>query len=78
MTPTVRIAAIAYLAAVNLNLARSPEFDAQLRRAAEETGIPYIDCHWMVRQQLYLDDGIHFKDGFYTVLIRYLAYRLGL
>ena len=67
-----------YLAAVNLNLARSPEFDAQLRRAAEETGIPYIDCHWMVRQQLYLDDGIHFKDGFYTVLIRYLAYRLGL
>ncbi len=61
------------LARVNLNLARSPEFDEQLKRAAGDTPAVYVDCHWMVRQQLYLDDGIHFKEPFYTILFKYLA-----
>ena len=61
------------LARVNLNLARSPEFDEQLKRAADDTPAVYVDCHWLVRQQLYLDDGIHFKEPFYTILFKYLA-----
>ena len=66
------------LAASDYHLARSPEFDAQLKRLDPSSPARYLDCHWLVRQELYLDDGIHFTESFYTLLIQYLALETGL
>ncbi|MBQ6074709.1 MAG: hypothetical protein IJK86_00970 [Lachnospiraceae bacterium] len=62
----------------NYHVARSPEYDAQLKLVCQDTGVHYVDCHWMVRQELYLEDGLHFNLAFYTVLIKFLAIEMGL
>lgn len=66
------------LAKVNQHLARAPEFDEQLKRIDPGSPAHYVDCHWMVRQELYLGDGIHFNEAFYTILIKFLAIETGL
>lgn len=62
----------------NYHVARQPEYDAQLKLVCQDTGVHYVDCHWMVRQELYLEDGLHFNLAFYTVLIKFLAMEMGL
>ncbi len=61
------------LAAEREDLARSPEYDAMLSLLCEQTGCLYADCKWMVRQELYLEDGLHFNYGFYCVWLQYIA-----
>lgn len=60
------------------NLERSPEYDAQLQRLCNETAAHYVDTNWMVRQELYLEDGIHFDYDFYTIWIQYVAGTIGI
>ncbi|MBO4411608.1 MAG: hypothetical protein J5794_05430 [Lachnospiraceae bacterium] len=82
--PSIRICIVSllppstYLAAVRADLARSGDFDAELKRLCSDMGLTYIDCHWMAASYLYLEDGIHFKEAFYSVFIRYVADLLGL
>lgn len=59
------------------DLARSPLYDEQLQRVCDDTAAQYIDAKWMVRQELYLEDGIHFNYSFYTVLLKYIAQVIG-
>ena len=62
----------------NYHVARQPEYDAQLKLVCQDTGVHYVDCHWMVRQELYLEDGLHFNEAFYTILIKFLMLEIGL
>ncbi|MBP3728693.1 MAG: hypothetical protein J6H18_00315 [Lachnospiraceae bacterium] len=62
----------------NYHVARQPEYDMWQKKACEDTGVHYVDCHWMVRQELYLTDGLHFGEAFYTILTQYLALVIGL
>ena len=66
------------LAAEREDLARSPEYDAVLRQLCQDVSAGYIDCSWMVRQPLYLEDGIHFSYEFYCVWLQYLYSNLAL
>lgn len=66
------------LASWREDLARSPEYDAELQRLCADTGVNYIDLHWMVRQELYLEDGIHFNYDFYTIWMQYVALAAGI
>lgn len=61
------------LAIYREDLARSPEYDAALQALCASSPAIYMDLNWMVRQQLYLPDGIHFGEEFYTVWMQYAA-----
>lgn len=61
------------LAIYREDLARSPEYDAALQTLCASSPAIYMDLNWMVRQQLYLPDGIHFGEEFYTVWMQYAA-----
>lgn len=61
------------LAAEREDLARSPEYDSKIEQLCMDTGCNYVDCKWMVRQEYYLEDGIHFSYGFYCVWLQYIA-----
>ncbi|MCQ2501988.1 MAG: hypothetical protein MJ117_11670 [Lachnospiraceae bacterium] len=61
------------LAVYREDLARSPEYDAALQNLCASSTAIYMDLNWMVRQQLYLPDGIHFGEEFYTVWMQYAA-----
>lgn len=58
------------------DLARAPEYDAALQNLCASTPYHYIDLNWIVRQELYLEDGIHFDYSFYTVWLQYAAMNL--
>ena len=61
------------LGAVREDLARAPVFDQVLETwCAGSPDATYIDLKWMVRQDWYMDDGIHFKKSFYSVWLRYI------
>ncbi len=60
------------LAASREDLAASEVFDTPLIELCKKEKWIYIDTKWMVRQPLYLDDGIHFDSSFYVVYMRYL------
>ncbi len=64
------------LGAARPDLARAPEYDAALQNLCASTTSKYIDLNWMVRQELYLEDGIHFDYSFYTVWLQYAAMNL--
>lgn len=65
------------LGAVRSDLARAPEYDAALQALCESSDAYYLNLNWMMRQELYLDDGIHFNSLFYTVWMKYAALVLG-
>lgn len=64
------------LGAARPDLARAPLYDQELQQLPNTTRAKYLDLNWMVRQQLYLGDGIHFNAGFYSVWLRYVALKI--
>ena len=61
------------LGAVREDLARAPVFDQVLEGwCAGSPYADYVDLKWMVRQDWYMDDGIHFKRSFYLIWLQYL------
>lgn len=66
------------LGEVRPDLARAPEYDAMLRAICDSTPATYIDLKWMVRQDLYLEDGIHFNYWYYCIWMQYVAMNLGI
>ena len=66
------------LAAARPDLARAPEFDAQIRQVCADSAAEYIDCTWMVRQELYLADQMHFNEEFYMIWLQYAALCAGI
>ncbi len=65
------------LGQVRADLVRAPQFDQELRSICQENDVTYVDSTWIVRQQNYLDDGIHMNRTFYRVWFRYLKALLG-
>ena len=62
--------------AYRADLARSEFFDAALKEMCARRGDTYIDTNWMVYQHLYLNDGIHFEEGFYSIWMQYVAQQI--
>ncbi len=60
------------LGQVRADLVRAPQFDQELRSICQENDVTYVDSTWIVRQQNYLDDGIHMNRTFYRIWFRYL------
>lgn len=54
------------------DLRQAPVFDGRLREICGEKGVRYADIYWMVHQDYYLSDGIHFNEAFYRQMFRYL------
>lgn len=65
------------LGQVRADLVRAPQFDQELRSICQENDVTYVDSTWIVRQQNYLEDGIHMNRTFYRVWFRYLKALLG-
>ena len=65
------------LGQVRADLVRAPQFDQELRSICQENDVTYVDSTWIVRQQNYLDDGIHMNRTFYRIWFRYLKALLG-
>lgn len=65
------------LGQVRADLVRAPQFDQELRSICQEKDVTYVDSTWIVRQQNYLDDGIHMNRTFYQIWFRYLKALLG-
>ncbi|MDO4491099.1 MAG: GDSL-type esterase/lipase family protein [Lachnospiraceae bacterium] len=66
------------LAAYREDLTTAGEYDQALREMCAANGIEYIDINWMVRQELYIEDGIHFNRDFYQIWLRYMVLYMGL
>ena len=61
------------LGAVREDLARAPVFDQVLEAwCAASPDATYVDLKWLVRQDWYMADGIHFKRSFYLIWLQYL------
>ena len=61
------------LGAVREDLARSWMFDNEIHAWCVNSGVTYIDLHWLVQQHFYLPDGIHFNKAFYQLFLRYVT-----
>ena len=59
------------------DLTHTYEYDQALREMCGANGFTYVDINWMVRQELYLEDGIHFNSDFYQIWIQYIASVIG-
>ena len=58
------------------DLAKTGEYDQALQQICAENGFNYIDLNWMVKQELYIEDGLHFDYDFYQIWIQYIASKL--
>ena len=55
------------------DLRRSDIFDEALQVMCTNIGYHYVDTKWLVREDWYLEDGIHMNAAFYNLWVQYLT-----